>query len=208
MYKFADEVATREDLRKILGDAGPRVVAKVLTRLDHHCRTFIERCPFLLVASSNVEGAFDISPKGDPVGFVQILDDHTLLIPERPGNRRADTFENVLRQPAVGLIFPIPGKRETLRISGKARIVKNGDLMKEMAVDGKAPKIALAVHVEEAFFHCAKCMIRSNLWNIEAWPSLNGLPSLAETMVDAGRLDESVEEMQNIVDGDEQTFLY
>ncbi|MGB7304961.1 MAG: MSMEG_1061 family FMN-dependent PPOX-type flavoprotein [Burkholderiaceae bacterium] len=180
----------------------------MLTGLDRHCRASIAGCPFLLVASSNINGQFDLSPKGDPPGFVQILDDQTLLIPERPGNRRADTFENVLRQPSVGLIFLIPGKRETLRVSGTARIVRDSDLMKTMVVDGKEPTLALAVHVEEAFFHCAKSMVRSDLWNPLAWPSLDGLPSLAQTMVDAGRLADSVQEMQRVVDDDERTRLY
>jgi uncharacterized protein len=127
----------------------------------------------------------DISPRGDAPGFVRILDDRTLAVPERPGNRRADTFTNLLENPTVGLIFLIPGKTETLRVSGTARIVRDSDLRDSMSVHGKAPDFALVVETEEAFFHCSKCVMRSNLWKPAEWPALEGLLSLAQTMVDA-----------------------
>src|SRR5258705_2818538 len=125
----------------------------------------------------------DVSPKGDPPGFVQVLDDETLAIPDRPGNRRADTFSNVLQNPGVGLIFLIPGKLETLRVNGRARIVRDMALRERMAVQGKVPQIALVVTVEEAFIHCGKCMIRSQLWQPESWPDGDALPSQAECLV-------------------------
>lgn len=120
----------------------------------------------------------------------------------------ADTFENVLKNPGVGLIFLIPGKRETLRVSADALIARDPDLRATMAVNGKLPDFALAVRVREAFFHCAKCIVRSNLWSADKWPNLDGLPRLAQTMVDAGRLHESVPEMQAIIDDDERGRLY
>ena len=208
MYEFKDIVKTEAQFRAVMGNPGPKVIAKTLDRLDEHCWTFIGRSPFLLIASSDGEGHFDVSPKGDLPGFVKILDDHTLVVPERLGNRRADTFRNVLKDSAVGLIFLIPGKRETLRVSGNASIVRDADLRAAMAVNGQEPEFALAIRVSEAFFHCAKCIVRSKLWSPENWPILDGLPSLAQTMVDGGRLKESVGEMQAIIDKDEQERLY
>ena len=118
MHEFKDTIATEQDFREIMGEPSFRVTEKTLNRLDNHCRAFIAGCPFLVIASSDGQGHFDLTPKGDPPGFVEILDDETLVIPERLGNRRADTFGNVLENPGVGLIFLVPGKKETLRISG------------------------------------------------------------------------------------------
>jgi hypothetical protein len=208
MYEFKDTIATEQDFRKIMGEPSSKVTAKTLNRLDKHCRAFIASCPFVLVASSDGQGHFDVSPKGDPPGFVEILDDETLVIPERLGNRRADTFGNVLKNPGIGLIFLVPGKKETLRISGQATIVRDADIMARMVVKEKAPDFGLAIRVTEAFFHCSKCIVRSKLWSPEAWPAIDGLPSLAQTMVDGGRLDVSVPEMQEIIDNDEKQRLY
>jgi PPOX class probable FMN-dependent enzyme len=150
----------------------------------------------------------DISPKGDPPGFVRILDDKTIAIPDRLGNRRADTFKNLLANDRIGLIFLVPGKQETLRISGRAIIVRDESVRKQMAVREKLPEFAIVVGVEQMFFHCAKCMMRSGLWSQEAWPDLSDLPSLAETMVSAGKLDKPLHEMQSIIDKDAETRLY
>jgi hypothetical protein len=150
----------------------------------------------------------DISPKGDAPGFVKVLDKTTLAIPDRPGNQRFDTFRNLFESPRVGLIFLVPGKRETLRVSGRAEVVRDADLLETLAANGKTPALALAVHVEEAFFHCAKCMIRSHLWLPERWPSLEGLPTLAETMKDAASVPVPVEVLEGIIQEDEETRLY
>jgi len=150
----------------------------------------------------------DISPKGDPPGFVQVLDERTLVIPDRPGNRRGDTFKNILQNDRVGLFFLIPGKQETLRVSGRAMIVRDLSLREQMAVGGKNPDFAIVVTVEQAFFHCPKCMIRSHLWTSETWPDQTGLPSLAEAVVAAGKLDVSVEHVQEMIDHDAKTRLY
>lgn len=205
---FADVITSVAALEAVLGRPNERVAAKVIDSLDVHCRRFIARCPFVLVASSDAAGAIDVSPKGDPAGFVQVLDDWTLAIPERPGNRRADTFRNVLENPRVGLIFLIPGKRETLRVSGTAQIVRDTALRETMAMGGKLPDLALVVSVQEAFFHCAKCMIRSHLWEPDAWPPVEGLPSLAEAVISHAKLSHSVAEIQGFVDIDERTRLY
>jgi len=195
-------------LREIVGRPAERNVQKVIPVLDEHCRAFIERSPFMLLASSAPDASIDISPKGDPPGFVQVLDETTLAIPDRPGNRRADTLTNVLRNPVVGLLFMIPGKRETLRIRGTARIVRDEWLREQMAVRGRAPALALVVDVEEAFMHCAKCLIRSKLWGREEWPDLEGLAPLARVLIDHANLSCTLEEMQDVITDSYDTKLY
>jgi uncharacterized protein len=150
----------------------------------------------------------DISPKGDPAGFVLVLDDQSLTIPDRPGNRRADTFKNILQNDRVGLFFLILGKQGTLRVSGRATIVRDLSLREQIAVGGKNPDFAIVVTVEQAFFHFPKCMIRSPLWTSETWPDQTGLPSLAEAVVAAGKLDVPVEHIQEMIDHDAKTRLY
>ena len=208
MARFDDVIETREQFRSIMGEPSDKVTRKSLSALDKHCGVFIGRAPFMLIASADAVGDTDVSPKGDSIGFVKILDDKTLAIPDRLGNKRADTIENILQNPNVGLIFLIPGKTETLRISGKALIVRDKSLRDSMAVKGKSPDFAIVVAVEEAFFHCSKCMIRSKLWQSEHWPDLDGLPRLAQTMVDAGKLELTESEMHEIVANDERERLY
>ena len=207
--EFKEFVRSEVDLRALLGaPVAPAVVDKTLSSLDRHCLTFIERSPFVLIASSNAEGRMDISPKGDAPGFVKVLDEHTLAIPDRPGNQRFDTFCNLFQSPRVGLIFLVPGKRETLRIGGKAEVVRDRELLATLAVNGKIPALAIAVHVDEAFFHCSKCIIRSHLWQPEQWPPLAGLPTLAETMKDAASIPAPVEILEGIIREDEEKRLY
>jgi len=207
MARFSAIMGTRKQLRSILPEPRELVIRKRLSALDKHCGAFIGRSPFMLIASADANGNVDVSPKGDPPGFVKIIDKETLAIPDRPGNHRADTMENVLQNPKVGLIFMIPGKTETLRVSGVAGIVKDDELLESMAMGGRSPKLAIVVDVQEAFFHCSKCMIRSKLWQPDHWPDLAGLPRLAETMVDAGRLELAEAEMHQIVKDDEQERL-
>ena len=206
---FDATITSQAQLRELMGEpVHPIVVAKTLSALDIHCRKFIDRSPFVLISSADRDGRMDISPKGDPAGFVQVLDDHTLAIPDRPGNQRFDTLRNLIDNPHVGLIFLIPGKRETLRVSGTARIVTDLALRETMAIKGKSPALVLVVDVEEAFFHCAKCMIRSAMWQPEQWPSLEGLPSLAEAMKGAPAVDMPLEAMQAAITYDEAERLY
>jgi uncharacterized protein len=206
--RFTDIISSETELEAVLGRPNPRVLAKVVTALDRYCRAFIARSPFVLIGSADAAGNIDMSPKGDAPGFVQVLDDNTLAIPDRPGNRRADTFRNVLENPKVGLIFLIPGKRETLRVGGDARIVRDPALRAGMAVDGKMPDLALVVSVREAFIHCAKCMIRSRLWEPEGWPESADLPSLAEFAIAHAGITATVAEVQAVIDADERTRLY
>jgi PPOX class probable FMN-dependent enzyme len=205
---FADVIRTEEQLRAILGVPSHRVLAKHVGALDAHCRAFIAKSPCVLVASADREGALDISPKGDPQGFVRVLDDTTVAIPERPGNRKADTLSNLLQNTRVGLLFLVPGKQETLRISGTGTIVRDEWLRAQFVVRGKTPSLVLVVRVEEVFFHCAKWAIRSNVWSPAHWPDISGLPTLAQAMVDAGRLAETPAEMQARIDQDIRQRLY
>jgi len=208
MPAFDDVIETRQQLRAVLPEPNDLVTRKVLSRLDRHCSAFINRAPFMLLASSDADGNVDVSPKGDPEGFVKIIDGQTLAIPDRLGNNRADSLENILQNPQVGVIFLIPGKRETLRISGTACIVRDQALRDSMAVRDRSPALAIIVTVEEAFFHCSKCMVRSGLWQPDRWPSLDGLPRLAETMVDAGKLEITEREMHEIIVKNEKDRLY
>jgi PPOX class probable FMN-dependent enzyme len=207
-FEFTEVITSEAEVRGVMGDPNHRVLKKQVSALDDYCRSFIAKSPFLLLSSCDTGGHMDISPKGDPPGFVCVLDDHTLAIPDRPGNRRADTFRNILQNPHVGLLFMIPGKRETLRASGRATIVRDLWIRERMALAGKLPDFAVIVNVEEAFFHCAKCVIRSKLWDSDSWPKLDGLATLAEALVSQGKLEDSVEEMQALIEHSERERLY
>src|SRR6185503_11183280 len=134
--EFAEPTTSEEQLRAVTGMPAPRALAKEIRKLDHHCRAIIAKSPFVLISSCDAEGRLDASPKGDPAGFVQVLDECTLAIPDRPGNRRADTYRNVLRNPRVGLLFLVPGRNETLRVNGRALIVRDAGLRESMAIKG------------------------------------------------------------------------
>jgi PPOX class probable FMN-dependent enzyme len=202
------EILTTEvEIEAILGKPAPRIVAKTINALDDICLAYIARSPFVMVASCDAAGRMDVSPKGDPAGFVHVLDRQTLAIPERPGNRRADTFRNVLQNPRIGLIFIIPGKGETLRVSGTARIARDPWLRERMAVAGRIPELALVVTVEEAFVHCTKCVVRSRLWQPDTW-NPDGLASSPEAVIAHARLDMPVAELQALSENDIRTRLY
>lgn len=195
---FAAEhiITSAEQLRALIPPPRPAQETKVLQSLDGHGRRWIERSPFIVVASTDAAGRVDVSPKGDPAGFVRILDDRTLAIPDRPGNRRLDTLTNVLERPRVGLMFLVPGRGEVLRVSGSARIVTDPDLLSTMTVADRAPALALVVAIDEVMFHCGKSVIRSGLWSPDAWPSLDGLASYAQCLADQTAADETVEQME------------
>ena len=173
-----DRIDNTAQLHAAYGAPSERAVKKQLSRLDKHCRDFIARSPFLVIASADPAGRCDASPKGDAPGFVQVIDDTTLLIPDRLGNNRVDTIGNLLTRPGVGLIFFVPGVNETLRVNGKARITTDPALLEPLAVNGKVPRSGILITAEEVYFHCGKALIRSDLWNPEKhiprgeWPSL------------------------------------
>ncbi len=192
--QFENIVESIDAVHDLLGQPADAAVAKVIDEIDDVCRGIIAKSPFVLIASADRSGRLDLSPKGDPAGFVRILDSKRLAIPDRLGNRRADTFSNVLENPRVGLLFVIPGKKETLRISGEARIVADAALRESMAVNGRAPKLVLVVYVEEIMIHCPKCMQRSKLWEPEHWPDHSDTATINEAVVRHAKLDVTPEE--------------
>lgn len=206
--RFEEIVSSREALRQIIKEPNRKVSHKEIGSIDGICRRFIDASPFVVLATRGRDGLVDVSPRGDPAGFVLVLDDRTLAIPDRLGNNRADSHENLLVDPAVGLMFMIPGNGDTLRVSGHAQIVRDGALRERLAHRGRAPHLAIVVTVEKAFMHCPKAMVRSGLWKPNAWPDLAAVPSLAEAMVAHGELDTSVVDMQAIIENDGKTRLY
>jgi PPOX class probable FMN-dependent enzyme len=168
------------DLGSVLGLPTDLVQAKKRDRLDHLTRQFVERSPFVLLATSAPDGTCDVSPRGDPPGFVRVLDERTLLLPERPGNRLADSLRNVLRNAHVGLLFVIPGIGDTLRVNGRASLVSDEELLAASAVEGKAPRLGVLIQVEEVFTHCSKAFLRSSLWDPSRYVDRSELPSPGE----------------------------
>jgi uncharacterized protein len=205
---FEEVVMTRDRLRELIKPPIDLVRNKAIDRIDDVCRRFIAASPFVMIATRGADGRLDVSPKGDPAGFVAVLDECTLAIPDRLGNNRLDTLENVLVHPEVGLIFVIPGHNDTLRVSGKGRIVRDADLQRRLAVNGKTPNLVLVVTVEEAFMHCSKCMIRSRLWQQDNWPDRSSVATLAEAMIAHATPKETVGEMEAIIDDDRENRLY
>jgi PPOX class probable FMN-dependent enzyme len=202
------DIVSERELRAVLGHPARRALDKQIDRLDEHCRNIVARSPFVVVSSADAAGRPDASPKGDAPGFVRVLDDRSLAIPDRPGNRRADTFRNVLANPRVGLLFLVPGRMETLRVNGRARITREPGLLQKMAVQGKAPLLALRVEVEEVFVHCGKCMLRSRLWEPASWPQVADLPSHARCLLDQAKPAQSLAEVEASVRESYRNQLY
>lgn len=208
MFQPKFPIKTAAELKAILGEDFPSQIAKIIDHIDPHCRAWIERCPFIVISSANAAGAMDTSPKGDPPGFVKVLDEHTLAIPDRIGNHRGDTFMNVLENPNVGIVFIVPKRREVVRVIGSAQVVKDPELLQGMAVHGKLPDLALLVRVREAFFHCGKSMIRSGMWEPERWGSVEGLPTYAQALKDHGNLSDTLPDLERSMAYNETDRLY
>jgi PPOX class probable FMN-dependent enzyme len=179
-------IAGEESLRTLLGEPSDLVRSKVSDRLNGLTRQFVERSPFLCLATSATDGTCDVSPRGDPAGFVRILDDQTLLLPDRPGNRLADSLRNVLENPNVGLLFIVPGVTDTLRVNGRASIVTDPELLEPCSVEGKVPKLALRVEIDQVFTHCSKAFLRAKLWDPEGYVARDELPSPGELLCSVG----------------------
>lgn len=171
-------------LRAHMGQISPMAARKVLPRLDRHCRRFIELSPLLVLATADAGGGVDASPRGDPPGFVQIVDDSTLIIPDRPGNNRVDSFGNILSAPGVGLIFFVPGIDETLRVNGTARLLAEKEALAPLEINGKPPRTGLVVHIEEVFFHCGKALKRARLWDPASRVERSSFPTLGRILAD------------------------
>lgn len=190
------EIRTVGELEELIGGAPlPWIGDKARTHLDPIDAEWIARSPFLLVATSAADGSCDVSPKGDPAGFVRVLDDTTLAIPERPGNRRVDGFRNMLTNPHVGLIFLVPGRTDTLRVNGRVRLVREAPYFDDMIVKGHRPLLAAEVVVEQVFYHCAKAFLRARLWRPEEWDP-DALPSRARIVQALERTADPLEEVE------------
>lgn len=179
-----NDIPDYDALRAHMGQISAMAERKVLPRLDRHCRRFIELSPFLVLATADADGRVDASPRGDPPGFVQVIDDVTLLLPDRPGNNRVDSFGNLLSHDGVGMIFFVPGIDETLRVNGRGRLLTAPEMLGPLEVQGKAPKTGLLIAVEEAFFHCAKALRRSKLWDPATRIERSSFPTLGRIIAD------------------------
>ena len=201
------EVSTVEQLREIVGHPNEYVANKVGAALAPIHKDWLAHSPLGFVATTDADGRVDVSPKGDPPGFVHVIDDSTIAIPERPGNKRVDGFLNVLQRPHVGTLFLIPGRGDTLRINGHATVLCDADYFDTMTVQGRRPILALEIAVEEVFFHCAKAFLRSDAWKPDCW-NPTALPSVAR-MAQALRTNMSLAELERYYSEDNmRTLLY
>jgi PPOX class probable FMN-dependent enzyme len=207
MDPAAHRIDSTAQLRALVGEPLPRVRDKVRTTLHQLDRDWIAASPFCVVSTSDAAGRCDSSPKGDPAGFVKVLDDTTLGVPERKGNKRVDGYLNVLENPHAGLIFLVPGRGDTLRVNGRARLVSDAPWFDDMVVKGHRPVLALVVEVEEVFFHCAKAFMRSALWHPSTWDPM-AVGSRPEIAKELERPEESVEELERYYGAQYATGLY
>jgi hypothetical protein len=203
----AHMIRDEASLRSLFHATHELAVQKMLGSLDTHAQDFISRSPFLCLGTQDGKGQADVSPRGDHVGFVRILDAHTLAIPDRPGNNRLDSLSNIIANPAVGLLFIIPGYDDTLRVNGQATLVTEPELLESMSVNGRAPRLAIVVRVSETFLHCAKAFRRSHLWDPAHRQDRAEMPSLVKMILDqtTGAPDDA-EEMRKLDEGLEADY--
>ena len=206
--QFDEVITDRTRLRELLPEYDGPFIFKVANCVTELARRYIAASPFIVIATIGKDGRIDVSPKGDPPGFVEVFDDYTLIIPDRLGNHRLDSFENLLFNPSIAIIFFIPGNAETLRISGTARIVRDLAIQERHAVNGKPPELALVVEVSEAFMHCSKAFVRSRMWKPAQWPDRKGVPSLAEWAADISKPVDTIAQLQQHADDDVRDRLY
>lgn len=202
-----NEIQDAGELRNHFGPVASFAAIKVQPRLDKHARNFIALSPFLVLATADADGNADASPRGDPAGFVVALDDATLLVPDRPGNNRIDSYANLLSHPGVGLVFFVPGIDETLRVNGRARVVTGADLLDTSAVQGKTPRTGLLIEIDEVFFHCGKALKRGQLWNAARHVERSSFPSLGRIIADQTNAVDA-DEADTRIQGDYRTKVY
>lgn len=194
-------------IRELIGEPSKASAANNRDRLDKYDRLFLSKSPFLCLGTAGEDGEAEVSSRGDPPGFVRVLDDRTLFIPERPGNRRADTLGNLLRNPYIALMAFIPGMEETLRIRGSGRVVTDPELLAGSAINGKVPKLGIVIEVHRVTFHCGKAIKRSNLWGEEYRIERSEFPSLAQILYDQ-RWGGDIDTIQEGIDESYQTRMY
>ncbi len=201
-------ISTEEELRKILGQPSERALKKVISSLDLHCVDFLSKSPFLVLSTANKLGECDASPRGDAPGFVYVLNNNKIIIPERPGNRRIDSILNIISNPRVGLLFFIPGLGETLRINGRAYITNDEEIVQEMQANGRTPLLGIVVEIEECYIHCAKAFIRSKMWDPESWLNKKELPSAAKMLLEHTKVNTSEEDVARSLEESYTKRLY
>ena len=206
--ELSDPVETHEKLREIIPEWSGNASKKDLNRVNEVARAFIGMSPYVVISSGGVDDRHDVSPKGDAPGFVHVYDDQTLLIPDRLGNHRVDTFENLLIDNRVGLLFLVPGHKETLRIAGRGRIAADESLRARFDINGRIPDLVLVVDVEQVFMHCSKSLVRSKLWSPETWEHAHDAPTLAQWVKSTVDTEETLEQVQGNHDRDRETRLY
>jgi hypothetical protein len=201
-------IDSHERLRAIVGEASENAQRKKITRIEEHARTIIAYSPLALLATSAPDGTCDVSPRGDPAGSVLVLDEHTLVLAERPGNRLADSLSNVIDNPHAALLFVVPGMNETLRVNGSVSILSDAPFFDRLAVRGKRPRLALVMHVEDLYLHCAKAMLRSSLWDPSTWPERTDIPTMGRMLKDQLALATSVRELDTYLAESSANKLY
>jgi uncharacterized protein len=200
-------ITSPNELSELLGDPLPRVANKDRRSLDEYDKAWLAHSPFCLFATAGADGTCDVSPKGDPPGFTLVLDDRTIAIPERPGNRRADGFRNILTNPHIGLLYVVPGRTDTLRINGRATLVRGAPFFDRMIVNGHRPVVAVVVGIEQVFYHCSKAFLRANLWDPTAWTP-DAVPSRAQLSHRLERPKDRLEDVEQHYGPDYAKRLY
>jgi uncharacterized protein len=207
--RFAEPVRSSDEFTALVGTASQIALRKERTSLDDHMRRFIAHSPFVVLSTHGADGRCDASPRGDAPGFVSIVDDRTLLIPDRPGNKRLDSFRNIVETGRVGLLFLVPGMGETLRVNGRAAIIRDEAWLMPLSAQSKRPLFAVAVEVEECYLQCAKALLRSHLWEPHERPPLESLPCAAEMLSQQVQLPEyDTAKMQALLEGAYRNNLY
>jgi PPOX class probable FMN-dependent enzyme len=202
------QITSSDALRTVAEMPSHHVTDKVIDHIDDLAKRFIAASSLAVLSSSRPDGIQDVTPRGDPAGFVQVLSPKLLAIPDRPGNGRMDTFRNLFNNPNLGVIFIIPGHRDTLRVSGKGALVQDKNLGQKLAINGRSAELTLLINVEKVMCHCPKAFVRGKVWQSGDWPDTSDVPSLAEMMVAHGKLSETIEEMDAIVVRDGKNNLY
>lgn len=208
MYQIVNPITSLKKLEEMFHEMHPNQVNKVIDHIDDHCRAWIAHTTFVAISSRDAQGKMDVSSKGDPAGFIKVLDAKTLIIPDRIGNQRADTFRNVLESPGVGMMLVVPKRKEVVRINGRAEIARDDALRDMTVINGHRPDLVMVVRVQEAFFHCGKSMIRSRMWQPDHWGPIDTLPSYAQALKDHGAMDMPLEDTEAHMAYNETGRLY